>query len=824
MPPGSMAGNIPLVTNVLQLRHAANDDPGSLVEFSLQGTVVEFNASVGIIVLQDESGIELLETPLAGLALVSGQEIRLEGTNFVVPSAFGVDIERRPLVDNDGLHSESERSGSVYLRKGRFPIRVLWFNYTRFRSLSVEYSGPNFARRKIPDAALFSASVLPDGSLEYAPGLKYRCFEDQWQSLAALQPVDPVKTGATSNFDLSVTTRHEHVALAFDGLIQIDADGLYTFYIRSDDGSQLFIKNNPPRLTLGGAGSRPAAQAIAVRQPLFSDAGAIWAEVEGTLTFVGAHEGGTEMELTSYDSHMRVVVCDASGKPPRYLLGSLARLRGLCPDRYNGEGGRVADTLVVPQWQDCQVLRASPDYWSSIKRIKIIDGEFSDGQNPSDFVRILGKLRSPPLGELSILDDGGSSVPAELLSFPPAPTNTEVECMGRWTRSGTNHVLREAVWRKLPEAADDQALGLPVLTTAAQVQQLTRAEARRGYKAKIHGVITWLSGAQNGIVVQDSTRGVSVAVPPDWNWKPLKVGESVEIEGTCDAGEFSPLVLLNQGKAIGMGVLPDPQHPTYDQLIRGSMDSQCVEIRGYVTAAWDHHLVLLMQGGKIDVEFEPNPLDSLDSFVNAVVRIRGCMFAKWDPATLLVTPTHPLWFGSATICEDTPPPAEAFAAHKMQARELLQFDASANFFQRVKVCGQVLAGDQRTYYGTGGGFGFRFELARPENLDPGDEVEVVGLVDLGGASPTLREAVFRKTGHAPLPAPRPFVINGANPVRDATRCWMDGLLLDVKDDGAERVLEMQDGMGAFTAKLRGMDRLTGRWEAGSRLRLTGVFV
>jgi hypothetical protein len=178
MPPGSMAGNIPLVTNVLQLRHAANDDPGSLVEFSLQGTVVEFNASVGIIVLQDESGIELLETPLAGLALVSGQEIRLEGTNFVVPSAFGVDIERRPLVDNDGLHSESERSGSVYLRKGRFPIRVLWFNYTRFRSLSVEYSGPNFARRKIPDAALFSASVLPDGSLEYAPGLKYRCFED----------------------------------------------------------------------------------------------------------------------------------------------------------------------------------------------------------------------------------------------------------------------------------------------------------------------------------------------------------------------------------------------------------------------------------------------------------------------------------------------------------------------------------------------------------------------------------------------------------------------------------------------------------------------
>ena len=91
-------------------------------------------------------------------------------------------------------------------------------------------------------------------------GLNYRCFEGQWQSLAALQPMAPVKTGVTTNFGLSVTTRDEHVALAFDGFIQIDEDGLYTFYLSSDDGSQLFIKNIPPQLTLLGAGSKPVGQ------------------------------------------------------------------------------------------------------------------------------------------------------------------------------------------------------------------------------------------------------------------------------------------------------------------------------------------------------------------------------------------------------------------------------------------------------------------------------------------------------------------------------------------------------------------------------------
>ena len=54
---------------------------------------------------------------------------------------------------------------------------------------------------------------------------------------------------------------------------------------------------------------------------------------------------------------------------------------------------------------------------------------------------------------------------------------------------------------------------------------------------------------------------------------------------------------------------------------------------------------------------------------------------------------------------------------------------------------------------------------------------------------------------------------------------MDGLLLDVKDDGTERVFEMQNGVRAFTARLRGVDRFT-EMASGQPLeaRLTGVIV
>ena len=243
----SMAGELKVVTNVLQLRHVANNNPGSLVSILLQGSIVDKNADVGIIVFQDDSGTEILMTTLADRSQFPGQLICLQGTSFLRSSAFGVNIDRGPLIDNDGLHPESERTGSIYLRTGNYPIQVLWFNYTRFRSLSVEYSGPNLPRRKIPYSALIhSTSVRPDGTMNFRTGLNYRCFEGQWKSLAALQPTVPVTTGVTPNFDLMVTTRDEHVALAFDGLIQIDVEGLYTFYLSSDDGSQLFIRSAPP--------------------------------------------------------------------------------------------------------------------------------------------------------------------------------------------------------------------------------------------------------------------------------------------------------------------------------------------------------------------------------------------------------------------------------------------------------------------------------------------------------------------------------------------------------------------------------------------------
>jgi len=825
MPREQLVQDFPLLTNVFQLRQAVNGSMGSICAFNLEGTVLAADPGSGMIFFQDDSGTEILETTLTGQTPLPGQRIQLRGTNYLDLTETGVSLGKSPVLDNDGRHSQAECTATVNLKAGRYPIQVLWFNYTGNWFLNVAYSGPDFKRKPIPNSVLFrSAGALPNAGNDFVNGLNYRCFEGEWEQLPFFPALTPVKTGVVSNFDLKVKSRNEHVGLAFDGFIEIDRTGRYTFYLGSDDGGQLYINNTPIQLILSGATNVPAPVPITIRQPMPGQQGPIWSEVSGTITFVGKQPNGAELELTSEDTHMRVTVCDGPQEPPRYLLGSRVRARGVCLNTFYTGERRLADTLVVPNWTNVQVMEVAPAFWSASRSLKISDCQLMNGNETSDIVRICGRVHPPSLGQLPDLEDDTGSVLIELLNTLPLPSG-DVECLGRWSQTASNNVLHEAVWRTLPaKSPGSNTNALPLLTTAAQVQELKREEAQRGYQAKIIGVVTWVSEKRDCIVIQDqSDRGVFVGLRPAWIWDSPKVGDIIEVEGTCEASEFSPILILAKGQKLGIGLLPAPKYPTWDQLISGSMDSQYVEIRGFVTETTNNRLALLMSGGKMNVEFDPDPPEALDHFINSVVRIRGCLFARWKHPSLQINPDRPFWFDKATICVDTPVPLDPFKARKMRARQLMQFDAKGNIFQRVNISGQILSGNPDMYYLTDEGFGLRFQPAKPVALKPGDNIEVVGLVELGGPSPVLREAIARTTGQSPLPPPQTLLLEGSNATPDVSWVCAEGVLVDAKENKSEWVLEMQTGLRNFVARLPENGKIYAKWPAGSRLKLTGVF-
>ena len=200
-----------------------------------------------------------------------------------------------------------------------------------------------------------------------------------------------------------------------------------------------------------------------------------------------------------------------------------------------------------------------------------------------------------------------------------------------------------------------------------------------------------------------------------------------------------------------------PVRPYWDQLINGSLDTQYVEIEGIVTTARAAQVTLLTHGGKINaMVFDANGGTNnvtLKPYEGALVRIRGCLFASWDPTTHEVNVSEIRMFApSVTVVE--PAPADPFVATPKRVADLLLFDAEASALRRVKVLGQIVHRRAGEYYAMDGTNGFRFVPKEPLNLEVGDVVEVVGFPSLTGPSPVLREAVARKINTAPLPSAR----------------------------------------------------------------------
>ncbi len=70
-------------------------------------------------------------------------------------------IGNRLIVDNDGTHSKTEKSGSIYLAAGKHEINVHYFNRDGGAFLEVGYSGQGITKQLIPDSALYRATASP---------------------------------------------------------------------------------------------------------------------------------------------------------------------------------------------------------------------------------------------------------------------------------------------------------------------------------------------------------------------------------------------------------------------------------------------------------------------------------------------------------------------------------------------------------------------------------------------------------------------------------------------------------------------------------------
>ena len=372
-----------------------------------------------------------------------------------------------------------------------------------------------------------------------------------------------------------------------------------------------------------------------------------------------------------------------------------------------------------------------------------------------------------------------------------------------------------------------------LLQTAAQIRQLTPAEAAMHYPVQVRGVLTFFDQKQFFRFIQDDTAGIyfylddaGLSNNPD-----LRAGREVEIDGETSPGEYAPIVTPLRIKVLGDGIFPAAIPVSFEKVASGAEDSQFVEVHGIVRSVqWDDAtryfvMGITTGGGRLTALVAKLPVRNGEDLVDSTVRIRGVCVTRFNLQRQLFD-TRLLVPRPEDLVVEIPAPPHPFDVSARQMEQLLQFAPEGSYGHRVKVVGTVIyREDDDVLYIEDATEGLYVETKQAGTLEPGDRVEVLGFPAKGEYTPMLQDALFRKVGLDALPVPDLVTADEAlNGKHDCRLVKIRATVLDRARHSLEQFLVLQSGGFIFHAYLqrKGAGTDFAYLQNGSTVDITGV--
>jgi len=351
---------------------------------------------------------------------------------------------------------------------------------------------------------------------------------------------------------------------------------------------------------------------------------------------------------------------------------------------------------------------------------------------------------------------------------------------------------------------------LPLLTEARQIRQLSPEDALRGYPVRVKAVVTFYrADICRELTIQDSSGGIYVTNTSPKGYR-LKAGDLVEVVGRSGPGSYAPVIILSNLTVISHESLPPALEVPLERIFTGSEDCQWLQVRGTVRSTTKlrtdgTHMLqfdLATSGGTISVRVPGYDAAFAQRLVDSEVTVKGACMTFFNNRRQMT--------GIRLSVPDLeqieiikPAPADPFDITVRTINSLHQFAPQAAFGHRVKVQGTVLHHEPaQGLFIRDETQGLWVKTKQSSLLNPGDQVEVLGFPATGEYSPTLEDAIFRKT--ASTNAPKPVSISTELARKggyDADLVQLEGQLLEWIQTPAEHVFIIQDNDWTYRAHL-----------------------
>ncbi len=297
---------------------------------------------------------------------------------------------------------------------------------------------------------------------------------------------------------------------------------------------------------------------------------------------------------------------------------------------------------------------------------------------------------------------------------------------------------------------------LRTLTRVSDIRELPVSEASRGYPVKVVGTVTFAESEGYSQFLQDASGGIYLNVPRT-NEFGLKAGKRLEVTGFSGPGDFAPVIHVVSVRSLGTAPYPERRPVQLSTLLTGEEDSQWVSLRGVVRKSFEEDgrpQLMLAIGDSTLLVLMSNLIDRTPptNYVDAEVEVHGVVTSEFNERRELqgVQLLVPEWKqieilqpGSETIAELPP----------RQISDLLRFRTGSRTLHRYRVQGTVTfrQGNQEIFIQNGPD-ALHVQLSRPEtDLQPGDQVELLGFPTLVDRLPVLQDAtLIRLARNQPL--------------------------------------------------------------------------
>ena len=368
-----------------------------------------------------------------------------------------------------------------------------------------------------------------------------------------------------------------------------------------------------------------------------------------------------------------------------------------------------------------------------------------------------------------------------------------------------------------------------IFTNAAQIRHLKAAEAAKAFPVHLRGVVIDKAGPrEHAVILVDDTAGIYLLAKTNL-FTPYHRADLLEIEGVTDPGQFAPIVRVNTVNKIGTAPIPAPRLVSYQELITGALDAQWVEIKGVVhryrdpaknSIIWRAYIAA--NGGVLTVRGSAPRDPQMQE--DAEVRVQAVCFYQVNLKRQVLTPVLQVPAG-VLVRVDKPAPTDPFAVPLRSADSLLQFAPDNPAGHRVHVHGVVThAQPGSLVWIRDETSGLCIQAQQEENLQPGDEIDVLGFPAYGSFSPMLEDALFQKTGAGPPPTPR-LIASATNAFDfEDDLIATEAILTDVQTVFEGTALALKSGGTIFRALLKSPPDYKSNpdWQPGSKVRVTGI--